>query len=111
MVTALEPVVRACSGTWIAHGSGTADRLVVDRNDHVRVPPADPSYDLRRVWLSAEEEEGYYYGFSNEGLWPLCHLAYVRPAFATRTGGSTARSTQGSRKWSRTKPPAPSPSS
>ena len=81
MVTAIEPIMRACSGTWIAHGSGSADRLVVDHRDHVRVPPDDPSYDLRRVWLSPEEEEGYYYGFSNEGLWPLCHLAYVRPAF------------------------------
>ncbi len=81
MVTAVEPIMRACSGTWIAHGSGAADRLVVDRNDHVRVPPDDPAYDLRRVWLSAAEEEGYYYGFANEGLWPLCHLAYVRPAF------------------------------
>ena len=81
MVTAIEPIMRACSGTWIAHGSGSADRLVVDRRDHVRVPPNDPSYDLRRVWLTTEEEEGYYYGFSNEGLWPLCHLAYVRPAF------------------------------
>ena len=81
MVTAIEPIMRACSGTWIAHGSGTADRLVVDKEDRVRVPPEDPSYDLRRVWLSQEEEEGYYYGFSNEGLWPLCHLAYVRPAF------------------------------
>jgi trehalose-6-phosphate synthase len=81
MVTAIEPIMRACSGTWIAHGSGSADRLVVDQRDHVRVPPDDPSYDLRRVWLSTEEEEGYYYGFSNEGLWPLCHLAYVRPAF------------------------------
>jgi trehalose-6-phosphate synthase len=81
MVTALEPVVRACEGMWIAHGSGSADRDVVDRHDHVRVPPDDPSYTLRRVWLSAEEEEGFYYGFSNEGIWPLCHLAYVRPAF------------------------------
>ncbi|NJD30695.1 MAG: trehalose-6-phosphate synthase [Gammaproteobacteria bacterium] len=81
MVTAIEPIMRACSGTWIAHGSGTADRLVVDKRDHVHVPPDDPSYDLRRVWLTQAEEEGYYYGFSNEGLWPLCHLAYVRPAF------------------------------
>jgi trehalose 6-phosphate synthase/phosphatase len=84
MVTAIEPIMRACSGTWIAHGSGTADRMVVDRHDHVRVPPNDPSYDLRRVWLTPEQEEGYYYGFSNEGLWPLCHLAYVRPAFRER---------------------------
>ena len=81
MVTALEPVMRACSGTWIAHGSGNADREAVDRDDHVRVPPDDPVYTLRRVWLSEAEEQGYYYGFANEGLWPLCHLAYVRPAF------------------------------
>jgi trehalose 6-phosphate synthase len=81
MVTAIEPIMRACSGTWIAHGSGTADRTVVDRHDQIRVPPDDPSYTLRRVWVTAEEEEGYYYGFSNEGLWALCHLAYVRPAF------------------------------
>ena len=81
MVAALEPVIRACSGTWIAHGSGNADRKVVDINDHVRVPPQDPAYTLRRVWLDEQEESGYYYGFSNEGLWPLCHLAYVRPAF------------------------------
>jgi trehalose-6-phosphate synthase len=81
MVTALEPIVRACAGTWVAHGSGTADREVVNRHDQVQVPPEDPSYTLRRVWLSAEEEQGFYYGFANEGLWPLCHLAYVRPAF------------------------------
>jgi trehalose 6-phosphate synthase len=81
MVTAIEPIMRACSGTWIAHGSGAADREVVDRNDRVRVPPEDPSYTLRRVWLTEEQEQGYYYGFANEGLWPLCHLAYVRPAF------------------------------
>jgi trehalose 6-phosphate synthase len=81
MVTALEPVMRACSGTWVAHGSGPADREVVDRQDRIRVPPEDPAYALRRVWLSEAEEEGHYYGFSNEGLWPLCHLAYVRPAF------------------------------
>jgi trehalose 6-phosphate synthase len=84
MVTALEPVVRACAGIWIAHGSGSADHSVVDRHDHLRVPPTDPSYTLRRVWLSKEQEDGYYYGFSNEGLWPLCHLAYVRPAFRER---------------------------
>jgi trehalose 6-phosphate synthase/phosphatase len=83
MVTAMEPVMRACSGsgTWIAHGSGDADRLMVDADDHVRVPPDGPGYTLRRVWLSPEQEAGYYYGFSNEGLWALCHLAYVRPEF------------------------------
>jgi trehalose 6-phosphate synthase len=83
LVTALEPVMRACSGAWIAHGSGTADRDVVDASDHVMVPPGKPAYSLRRVWLTAEEEAGYYYGFSNEGLWPLCHIAHVRPTFRT----------------------------
>lgn len=83
LVTAVEPVMRACSGTWIAHGSGTADREVVDRYDRVRIPPDRPDYTLRRIWLTAEEEAGYYYGFANEGLWPLCHIAHVRPVFRT----------------------------
>lgn len=81
LVTALEPVMRACSGTWIAHGSGNADRDVVDAQDRVRVPPGTSSYQIRRIWMSAEEEQGYYYGFANEGLWPLCHIAHVRPVF------------------------------
>ncbi len=81
LVSALEPVVRACGGTWIAHGSGSADRETVDAHDRVAVPPDNPQYMLRRVWLSDEEQDGYYYGFSNEGLWPLCHIAFVRPIF------------------------------
>lgn len=81
LVTALEPVLLACDGTWIAHGSGNADRQAVDAQDHLRVPPERPSYTLRRVWLSAEEEQGYYFGFANEGLWPLCHIAHTRPVF------------------------------
>lgn len=81
LVAALEPVMRACGGTWVAHGSGSADRDTVDRRDRLRVPPADPAYTLRRVWLSDEEQDGYYYGFANEGLWPLCHIAFVRPIF------------------------------
>ena len=83
VVTALEPVLRACDGTWIAHGSGDADREMVDEHDRLRVPPDKPEYTLRRVWLSPEEEAGYYYGFSNEGLWPLCHIAHTRPTFRT----------------------------
>ena len=81
VVTALEPVLRACNGTWIANGSGTADREVVDAKDQLRVPPDHPSYTLRRVWLNDEEDKGYYEGFSNEGLWPLCHIAHTRPIF------------------------------
>jgi len=81
LVTAVEPVMRACSGTWIAHGSGSADRQVTDRHDRVQVPPDHPEYTLRRIWLTKEEENGYYYGFANEGLWPLCHIAHVRPIF------------------------------
>jgi trehalose 6-phosphate synthase len=81
LVTALEPIVRATSGTWIAHGAGSADRETVDKNDHVMVPPDHPSYRIRRVWLSREEEQGYYFGFANEGLWPLCHIAHTRPTF------------------------------
>ena len=83
LVTAIEPVLDACDGTWIAHGSGSADAEVVDAHDRLRVPPEDPRYTLRRVWLTKEEEEGYYYGFANEGLWPLCHIAHTRPLFRT----------------------------
>lgn len=81
LVTSLEPVMRACSGTWIAHGAGSADRETVDGRDRVAVPPDHPSYHIRRLWLTKEEEQGYYYGFANEGLWPLCHIAHVRPTF------------------------------
>ena len=81
LVTAVEPVMRACSGTWVAHGSGSADREAVDARDRVAVPPGQQDYWLRRVWLTPEEEQGYYYGFANEGLWPLCHVAHVRPVF------------------------------
>jgi alpha,alpha-trehalose-phosphate synthase [UDP-forming] len=81
LVTAVEPVMRACSGTWIAHGSGSADAQTVDAHDRVLAPPGRGEYTLRRIWLSQDEEQGYYYGFANEGLWPLCHVAHVRPVF------------------------------
>jgi trehalose 6-phosphate synthase len=81
LVTALEPIVRAGAGVWVAHGSGSADRLVVDRRDGLDVPPAAPQYRLRRVWLDDREQRGYYYGFANEALWPLCHRAFVQPVF------------------------------
>jgi len=81
LVTALDPVMRACEGLWIAHGSGDADREATGPGDSLPVPPDRPAYTLKRVWLSREEEEGYYYGFANEGLWPLCHIAYTRPLF------------------------------
>jgi trehalose 6-phosphate synthase len=81
LVTALEPVLRACDGTWIAHGSGSEDAAFVDAHDRLRVPPDEPRYTLRRVWLSPEEVAGHYEGFSNEGLWPLCHIAHTRPIF------------------------------
>jgi trehalose 6-phosphate synthase len=80
-VSALEPIMRACGGVWIAHGSGNADRKTVDVHGHVRVPPGEPSYTLRRLWLTKEQEDGYYYGLANEGLWPLCHQVFTRPMF------------------------------
>ncbi len=81
LVTALEPILRQCGGLWIAHGSGSADYEVTDEQSEIAVPPENPTYRLKRVALTKEEEEGYYYGFSNEGLWPLCHLAHTRPVF------------------------------
>ena len=84
MVSALEPIMRACGGVWVGHGSGNADRRTVDAHAHIRVPPGDPSYTLRRVWLTKEQEDGYYNGLSNEGLWPLCHMVFTRPVFDPR---------------------------
>jgi alpha,alpha-trehalose-phosphate synthase [UDP-forming] len=81
LTVALDPVMQACGGTWIAHGSGDADKAVVDHLNRVNVPPDKPNYALKRVWLSKEEEDGYYYGFANQALWPLCHIVYQRPVF------------------------------
>jgi trehalose-6-phosphate synthase len=81
LVTGLEPIVRAVHGTWVAHGSGPADRMVVDENDRVGIPEERPEYTLRRVWLTRDEEAGYYYGLANGALWPLCHIVYTRPVF------------------------------
>lgn len=81
VVTAIEPVMEACGGTWIAHGSGGADKSAADAEGKLKVPPDEPKYTLKRVWLSPKEVAGYYNGFSNEALWPLCHMAHVRPQF------------------------------
>ena len=81
LTVALDPILRATGGTWVAHGSGDADRAAVDARDHVDVPPGDPSYTLRRVWLDKQIESEYYYGLANEGLWPLCHVAFHQPVF------------------------------
>src|SRR5687768_12060891 len=81
LVTALDPVMRAWGGTWVAHGSGSGDREASDSKGRIKVPPDEPAYMLRRVWLSPEDEEGYYYGCANGALWPLCHIAYARPEF------------------------------
>ena len=81
VVTAIDPILRACGGTWIAHGSGDADRKFINSKNKLGVPPEDNRYILKRVWLNKEEEDGYYYGFSNEGLWPLCHVTHTRPIF------------------------------
>lgn len=94
LTVALDPIMRASGGVWVAHGSGDADRQAVDLRDHVAVPPDAPSYTLRRVWLSREMEERYYYGLANEGLWPLCHIAFHRPTFRLRDWESYRRANQ-----------------
>jgi trehalose 6-phosphate synthase len=81
LTSALDPVMRACHGTWVAWGSGNADREVVDAHDRVRVPPDDPQYTLRRIWLSEPQVRNFYYGFANSALWPLCHLQLERASF------------------------------
>jgi trehalose-6-phosphate synthase len=81
LTTALRPILAAGGGTWIAHGAGDADRQTADAQGCLAVPPGKPSYKLRRIWLSREQEQGFYYGLSNEGLWPLCHITFTRPTF------------------------------
>ena len=81
LVTAIEPVMEACGGTWIAYGSGNGDKFVVDKDDKINLPPQEPKYTLKRIWLTEEEIRCYYNGFSNEGLWPLCHNAHTRHIF------------------------------
>ncbi|MBN1871119.1 MAG: trehalose-6-phosphate synthase, partial [Candidatus Omnitrophica bacterium] len=81
VVTALDPIMRACNGLWVAYGNGDADSKVTDSRGKIRVPPHKPSYTLKRVWLTKDEEDGFYYGYSNQTLWPLCHLAFQRPVF------------------------------
>ena len=81
LTSALDPIMQACHGTWVAWGSGSADRQVVDAHDRVQVPPQNPQYTLRRVWLSEAQVRSYYYGFVNRALWPLCHLQIERALF------------------------------
>ncbi|MBU0686547.1 MAG: trehalose-6-phosphate synthase [Candidatus Margulisbacteria bacterium] len=81
VTTALDPVLRASKGIWVAHGAGDADKKVVDGKNRIQVPPDNPEYTLRRIWMNKAEEDGYYYGFSNETLWPLCHIVYNKPKF------------------------------
>ena len=81
MVSALDPILRASGGKWVAHGSGSADRKTADANGRLQVPPEDPKYTLRRLWLTKDQEAGYYNGLANQGLWPLCHTAFTRPVF------------------------------
>ena len=83
LVTAIDPLMQECGGTWVAFGGGKGDYFAVDKNNRIQVPPDDPSYTLRLVWLTEQEEQGYYAGFSNEGLWPLCHNAFIEPTFKT----------------------------
>jgi trehalose-6-phosphate synthase len=94
LTTAIDPIMRASGGVWVAHGSGSADRAVVDKYDRVQVPPEEPLYSLRRVWLPPELEQEYYCGLANEGLWPLCHIAFQRPRFSQRNWESYRRANE-----------------
>ncbi len=94
LTIALDPVMQACGGTWVASGSGDADILVADSSGKVAVPPENPTYSLRRIWLTPEDEKGYYCGFANEALWPLCHIVYQRPIFLESDWNSYRRVNQ-----------------
>src|SRR5688572_11688842 len=80
----LEQLLEAYSGTWVAHAAGSADMNVVDQLGRIDVPPANPQYRVRYVSVPDDEYRGYYYGFANEGIWPLCHTVDVPPVFRRR---------------------------
>jgi len=79
VTTAIDPIMQECGGTWVAFGGGKGDWIAADDKNRIMVPPDDPAYTLRLVWLTEQEERGYYDGFSNAALWPLCHNAYTEP--------------------------------
>ena len=81
VVSALDPIMQACQGLWVAHGNGDADKHVSDAQGKLKVPQENPRYTLKRIWMTKQEEEGFYYGYSNEALWPLSHTAFRRPIF------------------------------
>jgi len=81
MVTAIEAVMASCGGLWMAQATGDADKEMSDKDGKLQVPPDDPKYTLKRIWLSEKEQKGFYVGFSNEALWPLCHTVHTRPIF------------------------------
>ena len=89
LTSALDPVMQACHGTWVAWGHDSADRHTVDAQDHVQVPPDNPQYTLRRIWLSEAQVRGFYYGFANSALWPLCHLQPSSGPSLSRAIGTT----------------------
>src|SRR5919205_1748222 len=83
LVSALDPTMRHTHGTWVAWGSGSADRDVTDEAGRVQVPPEDPQFTLHRVWLDDADVDGYYHGFANRALWPLCHMLIQHFEFRT----------------------------
>jgi len=81
LVSGIDPVMQRSKGTWIAWGDGDADFAMADTDGRVQVPPSNPSYTLQRVQLSADQISGYYDGYANQGLWPLCHSMTGKATF------------------------------
>lgn len=76
---ALDPIMQATDGVFIARAKTREDREVVNSSGKVRISGNIGSYSLKRIFLNKKEEEDYYFGFSNQTLWPLCHVAFERP--------------------------------
>lgn len=71
LVTALLPVLRDRGGVWIGWSGTAGDASEVNAVLEGAYP--DTGYSLKPVSLSHEEVEKFYYGFSNEVIWPLFH--------------------------------------
>lgn len=94
LTAAMDPIMRASGGVWIAHGSGTADAETADPSGRISVPPESPAYTLRRVLMDDQLHREFYEGLANQGLWPLCHVAFTRPIFRPRDWNSYKRANQ-----------------
>lgn len=78
---ALDPIAQASNCVFIARAKTDEDKQVVDRDSKIEIADMENNYTLKRVFVSGDRFDQYYNGFSNQTLWPLCHVTFERPEF------------------------------